>query len=395
MLGAGVRRPRRGVPADRGRPRGRRLRALARARRPGGDARRRRGPPARALLPPPVLDRPPHRGAVRRAGDAGRARVAVLESSRTSRQGRQWPFVTPMDLLRFKPLPPLARVRLGAAVLAIQRGPGNPAPFERVTARAWIERYMGRDAWRALWGPLLRGKFGERADDIAMVWLQNKLRLRRGDDAAEEKLGYPKRSWEPLFDALRERDRGRRRARADRPPGGARRARASSSRRARPGSFRRGPRPARLRDAASPSATTPCWRRCPSDVFEQLARARPAAGGLPGQAARDRVLHRALPADRARPPVLAVLLDQHRRRRAAVRRPDRAHEPDRARSATAAAASSTWPTTSRAATSCSSSTPRRCSSATRRACGRSTRAFDTQLGQAACGCTASRPPSRS
>ena len=123
--------------------------------------------------------------------------------------GKQWPFVTPMDLLRFKPLPPLARVRLGAAVLAIQRGPGNPAPFERVTARKWIERYMGRDAYRALWGPLLRGKFGERADDVAMVWLQNKFRLRRGDDAAEEKLGYPRHSWELLFDALQRADRGR------------------------------------------------------------------------------------------------------------------------------------------------------------------------------------------
>src|SRR4051794_32703127 len=83
-------------------------------------------------------------------------------------QGRQWPFVTPLDLLRFKPLPPPARIRLGAAVLALQRGPGNPAPFERVTAHDWITRWMGHDAWRALWGPLLRGKFGERAEDIAM-----------------------------------------------------------------------------------------------------------------------------------------------------------------------------------------------------------------------------------
>ena len=90
-------------------------------------------------------------------------------------------------------------------MLAIQRGPGNPAPFERITARKWIERYMGRDAYRALWGPLLRGKFGERADDVAMVWLQNKFRLRRGDDAAEEKLGYPKHSWELLFEALQKR----------------------------------------------------------------------------------------------------------------------------------------------------------------------------------------------
>jgi protoporphyrinogen oxidase len=117
-------------------------------------------------------------------------------------QGRQWPFVTPMDLLRFRPLPALSRVRLGAVVLGIQRGPGAPGPFENVTARAWIERWMGKAAWRALWGPLLRGKFGERSDEIAMVWLQSKFRLRRGDDAREEKLGYPKRSWEPLFEAL-------------------------------------------------------------------------------------------------------------------------------------------------------------------------------------------------
>jgi protoporphyrinogen oxidase len=154
-------------------------------------------------------------------------------------QGRQWPFVTPMDLLRFKPLPPLARVRLGAVVLGIQRGPGDPARFENVTARAWIERYMGRHAWRALWGPLLRGKFGERADDVAMVWLQNKLRLRRGDDASEEKLGYPKRSWEPLFTELRERiEAGGGRVLIDRPA--ARLAPGFVVTPGAPGSFRRG-----------------------------------------------------------------------------------------------------------------------------------------------------------
>jgi protoporphyrinogen oxidase len=38
-----------------------------------------------------------------------------------------------------------------------------------------------------------------------MVWLWNKLRLRRGEDSREEKLGYPVGSWEPLFAALRSR----------------------------------------------------------------------------------------------------------------------------------------------------------------------------------------------
>jgi protoporphyrinogen oxidase len=116
--------------------------------------------------------------------------------------GRQWPFTTPGDLLRFGPLPPLSRVRMGAAVLALQRLANDRAPYERVTARAWIERRMGRAAWREVWGPMLRGKFGARADEIAMVWIWNKLRLRRGDDAREERLGYPGRSWEPLFETL-------------------------------------------------------------------------------------------------------------------------------------------------------------------------------------------------
>jgi protoporphyrinogen oxidase len=191
--------------------------------------------------------------------------------------GKQWPFVTPMDLLRFKPLPPLARVRLGAAVLAIQRGPGNPAPFERITARRWIERYMGRDAYRALWGPLLRGKFGERADDVAMVWLQNKFRLRRGDDAAEEKLGYPRHSWQKLFDALRAKiEAGGGRVLTDRPaarlePGfvvtpGA------------PGSYRQGHDP-RDFERLEPERYEAVLATVPSDVFEQLA-----APGLVGEA---------------------------------------------------------------------------------------------------------------
>jgi protoporphyrinogen oxidase len=117
--------------------------------------------------------------------------------------GRQWPFTTPQDLLRFGPLPPFDRVRMGLAVLALQRLANDRAPYERITARAWIQKRMGGAAWREVWGPMLRGKFGARADDIAMVWIWNKLRLRRGEDAREEHLGYPRRSWEPLFAALR------------------------------------------------------------------------------------------------------------------------------------------------------------------------------------------------
>jgi protoporphyrinogen oxidase len=120
--------------------------------------------------------------------------------------GRQWAFNGALDLLRFRPLPLLARVRMGLAVLLLQKRAHEAGPFESITAREWIESRMGRAPWRKIWGPLLRGKFGERAEDISMAWLWSKLTLRRqleGDEARQEQLGYPRHSWELLFDALR------------------------------------------------------------------------------------------------------------------------------------------------------------------------------------------------
>ena len=141
--------------------------------------------------------------------------------------GRQWAFNGALDLLRFKPLPLLARVRMGLAVLLLQKRAKEAGPFESITAREWIESRMGRAPWRKIWGPLLRGKFGERAEDISMAWLWSKLTLRRqleGDEARQEQLGYPKHSWELLFGALRSSiEAGGGRVLIDRPAVGLRR----------------------------------------------------------------------------------------------------------------------------------------------------------------------------
>jgi protoporphyrinogen oxidase len=186
--------------------------------------------------------------------------------------GRLWPFTTPGDLLRFGPLPPLARVRMGAAAVALQRFANDARPFEGVTARAWIERWMGRAAWREVWGPLLRGKFGERAEDIAMVWLWSKLRLRRGEDARDERLGYPRRSWEVLLEALRDRiEGGGGRVLIDRPA--ARLAREDDGWRVfagPPGSFRAGHDPAAFAADGPGERYDRVLATVPSDVFERL-----------------------------------------------------------------------------------------------------------------------------
>jgi protoporphyrinogen oxidase len=189
-------------------------------------------------------------------------------------RGGLHPFVTPLDLLRFRPLPPAARVRMGAAALGLQLFASDRGPYEGVTARAWIERRMGRAAWREVWGPLLRGKFGARADEIAMVWLWSKLRVRRsikGRDAREERLGYPRDSWEPLFDALaRSVQRGGGRVLVDRPA--ARVSRSGERLRvhaAPPGSFRAGHDP-RAFAAAAGEDYDRVLATVPNDVFAAL-----------------------------------------------------------------------------------------------------------------------------
>ncbi|MGH2952857.1 MAG: NAD(P)/FAD-dependent oxidoreductase [Solirubrobacterales bacterium] len=122
--------------------------------------------------------------------------------------GRIWPFNGALDLLRFRPLPWWTRLRMGAALAWMQLGRGDVTKYERVTARAWIERMMGRPAWEKVWGPMMRGKFGERADEISMAWIGDKLLKRRSireGEARQEAFIYPRGGWEPLFQGLAER----------------------------------------------------------------------------------------------------------------------------------------------------------------------------------------------
>jgi protoporphyrinogen oxidase len=123
-------------------------------------------------------------------------------------KGKSWAFTSPLDLLRFRPLKLRTRIRMGLALLRIQRGADDPTPYEDITARSWLVEHMGAEAWDVIWGPLLRAKFGDRANDIAMVWLWKKFMLRRqvaDDQVGTERLGFPRHSWQRLFDTLADR----------------------------------------------------------------------------------------------------------------------------------------------------------------------------------------------
>lgn len=120
-------------------------------------------------------------------------------------RGRIWPFVTPLDLLKFSAIPITSRIRLGLAAVWLRRQKDGVRKYERVTARDWMERAVGRKAFAAFWGPLLKGKFAGQADSVGMVWLWNKIYLRfasRRGAGAKESLGYLEGSFKAYYQAL-------------------------------------------------------------------------------------------------------------------------------------------------------------------------------------------------
>jgi len=119
--------------------------------------------------------------------------------------GRIYPFVTPLDLLRFTAVPLTSRLRLGLVALYL-RYQRNWRKYEGVTAREWMVRAVGQRAYDAFWGPLLRGKFADHADEVGMAWLWGKIYLRFASrKRGREALGYLEGSFRRYYQALADR----------------------------------------------------------------------------------------------------------------------------------------------------------------------------------------------
>ncbi|MFD6274814.1 NAD(P)/FAD-dependent oxidoreductase [Streptomyces sp. NPDC060209] len=111
------------------------------------------------------------------------------------REGRLHPFSTPWEMLRFPAFSPLDAVRFAAssAALKVVR---DGERFNDGTALAWLRRWAGHGATRSVWEPLLRGKFGDRADEISMAWLWARVHSRTFE------LGYVHGGFQRVYAAL-------------------------------------------------------------------------------------------------------------------------------------------------------------------------------------------------
>ena len=92
--------------------------------------------------------------------------------------GRFYAFDSPLAVLQFPGIPFLDRVRFGFVALYLRLTP-NWQALDRVTADAWLRRWLGARAYNALWKPMLVGKFGEdNLPVVNMAWFWARIHAR-------------------------------------------------------------------------------------------------------------------------------------------------------------------------------------------------------------------------
>ena len=115
-----------------------------------------------------------------------------------------YPFMGAKDLLNFKPLSMVAKIRLGLVKLWLQYD-NNWHKYESVTAVEWMKKWCGDSAYKVIWEPLLRGKFHDKYQVVSMAWLWARIHT-RGNSA---KLGYFEGGFRIVADELAKKINGK------------------------------------------------------------------------------------------------------------------------------------------------------------------------------------------
>ena len=118
------------------------------------------------------------------------------------RDGKIYDFNTLFDLLRFRPISWLGKIRFGLTSLYLGKV-ARWEKYESVPCQKWYYRFAGKNVTDALWKPLLDIKFGPYADRVPLAWMVGRLHQRMSSrKKGEERLGYIDGSLQVLLDAL-------------------------------------------------------------------------------------------------------------------------------------------------------------------------------------------------
>jgi protoporphyrinogen oxidase len=110
--------------------------------------------------------------------------------------GKFYAFDSALAVLRFPGIPFVDRVRCGLVALYLRLTP-RWQPLERVTADAWLRKWLGSRAYESMWKPMLVGKFGEQNLPVVnMAWFWARIHART------PRLGTFKGGFQAFMDKL-------------------------------------------------------------------------------------------------------------------------------------------------------------------------------------------------
>lgn len=88
--------------------------------------------------------------------------------------GKLYSFGSPLDLLRFSPVPFIQRIRFGLNIIN-SRYRRIWQKLDRISAKSWLTQQIGEQAYQVIWDPLLRIKFGRFHDQISAAWIWHRI----------------------------------------------------------------------------------------------------------------------------------------------------------------------------------------------------------------------------
>lgn len=117
--------------------------------------------------------------------------------------GKLHPWGDPISLLRYPDVSLVARLRYGLLAFMSTRRERWDA-LETQSAREWITRWAGAEAYAKLWKPLFDLKFYEYADNVSAAWIWTRVKRigRSRKSLFEERLGYIDGGSQTLVDRL-------------------------------------------------------------------------------------------------------------------------------------------------------------------------------------------------
>ena len=121
------------------------------------------------------------------------------------RGGKHYNFNGPMDLLKFKPLKFLDKVRFVFTSLYLAKC-AKWEEGEETSSIEWFRRFSGKSTAECIWEPMHRIKFGDYTSVVPLTWMIGRMRQRLNSrKGTQETLGYMEGSLDTLLQAIKSR----------------------------------------------------------------------------------------------------------------------------------------------------------------------------------------------